>query len=326
MRCKRAISFFSAHLEGELPADRDEQLRAHLDACPDCRTLLAAVNNNIASLQELPEESLTPLESERIGVAWRAALSDSSGSKRIPYRGMAHAATALGAVMIVGAVVAVSFSVIHHPTETSESSAAAETTAEHELAGGSDEPNVPHEELTNTLADNRKPLPQVVNTARVVAAADMPGYAADTSQKQTFYSAVWQDAAKAAGEGTEPAYDTEALKQMQGQLTEEMAKAAAGMGEDAAGLRGAVTAVLAKAANQVPLLPCWAEKVVFEGKPAWIISLSGPDEGTRATQETDAGHVTEPQPEDLVRGGEIPAALPRYLFVVDVANLTILFE
>ncbi|MCL4368970.1 MAG: zf-HC2 domain-containing protein [Actinobacteria bacterium] len=325
MRCKKAISFFSAHLEGELPADREGQLRAHLDSCPDCRALLEAVDATVASLHDLPEESLSPLESERIGAAWRAALDDSRGAKRIPYRGLARTATALGAVMVLGAAVAVSFSVIHHPTEVSESPAAAETTAESEPAGENNTPYVSHPELTNTLAGDQSVLPQVVNNARVVAAADMSGYAADVAQKQTFYSAVWQDAAKSAGEGAAPAYDTEALKQLQGQCTEDMVKAAEGLGEDATGLRSAVAAVLAKAANRVPLLPCWAEKVLFEGKPAWIISLSGPDEGTPATGK-DAGQVTEPPPGELVWSGETPDALPRYLFVVDVTDLSILFE
>ncbi len=326
MRCKRAISLFSAHLEGELSADREEQLRAHLDTCPGCSNLLAKVGAAIASLRDLPEASLTPLESERIDAAWRGAFRDSPGSRRISYRGMARTATALGAVMVLGAAVAVSFSVIHHPQEVSESTAAAETTAESEPAGENNPPYVSHPELTNALAGDQQPLPQVVNSARVVAAADMPGYAADAAQKQTFYSAVWQDAAKPAGEGVAPAYDTQTLKQLQEQCTEEMVKAAEGLGEDAAGLRSAVAAVLAKATNQVPLLPCWAEKVLFEGKPAWIISLSGPDEGTPATQGNDASRVTEPPPGEMVWSGETPGALPRYLFVVDVADLSILFE
>ncbi len=326
MRCKRAISFFSAKLDGDLSEEQDRSLQAHLDTCPRCRALLERVGDTVAALRTLPELQLSDRESSQLRGAWTSAWTSLSGKSQAAPRGLARTATALGAVMILGAAVAISFSVLHHPQEVSESTAPAETVAESEAGPETGTPYVARTGVTSGTVPDQRPLPQVVSSARTVAAADMAGYAADAAQKQTFYSAVWQHAAASAEGGTAPTYDTETLNKLQSQCTEDMVGAAESLGEDAAGLRSAISAAITKATNQVPLLPCWAEKVVFEGKPAWIISLSGPDEAAPIKTGDNTREVTEPPPGELVWGNETQGALPRYLFVVDAGDLSILFQ
>ncbi len=325
MRCKRAISFFSAKLEGELSEEQDRNLQAHLDACPRCRALLERVGKTVAALRDLPELELSREESSQLRRAWTSSANAKGGSKVTP-QGWARTATALGAVMVLGAAVAISFSVLHHPQEVSESTAPAETVAEGEAGPETGTPLVTRTGLTDSTSQGQRPLPQVVSSTRTVAAEDMAGYASDFAQKQNFYSSIWEHAATSAGEGATPTYDTETLSDLQSQCTEDMVGAAESLGEDAAGLRSAISAALAKAMHQVPLLPCWAEKVVFEGKPAWIISLSGPDEAAPIKAGDSTNQVIEPPPGEMVWGNETQIALPRYLFVVDARDLSILFQ
>ncbi len=329
MRCKQARRLISAHLEGELSPAREERFGAHLLSCSNCEAMLTKVSNTIAVLGALPEQSLDPEKVALIQRSWKSGWKGLHEGGKPAFRGLARTATALGAVMVLGAAVAISFSVVRHPQEASENGAATETIAENETGPDGSTPYTPYPGSSAGMTTGQRPLPQVVNSARAVGTADMPGYQADSAQKESFYSAVWQPSTVQALPDTTRAYDLEELGKLQVQCAEDMIQAAQGLGEDAAGLRGVLNTVLAASTNQVPLLPCWAEKVVFEGKAAWIISLSGPDETVSRLAGTDSQVVEVPLPgseEAVPSDRQTSTSLPRYLFVVDAQDFQILFR
>lgn len=55
MTCDKMTELFSAYLEGELGAAERRGFEAHLEACPDCAALFAAVGEVRASLAAVPE-------------------------------------------------------------------------------------------------------------------------------------------------------------------------------------------------------------------------------------------------------------------------------
>jgi len=55
MTCERMTDLFSACLEGELGAAERRAFEAHLEACPDCAALFAAVGDVRSSLAAVPE-------------------------------------------------------------------------------------------------------------------------------------------------------------------------------------------------------------------------------------------------------------------------------
>lgn len=329
MRCKQARRLFSAHLDGELAAGQEEQFRAHLVTCPECKTLLEKVSGTIAALRDLPEQALSKEERGQIHRSWRSKWKDLSRGAQPASRGLARTATALGAAMVLGAAAVISLSVLHHPQEVGENAASTEAAAESDTGSDRSKTYTGHQDLSTSLTLGERPLPQVVSSTRAVGAADMEGYGADYAQKQSFYSAVWQHSAEKARPDAAPVYDLEALGKLQAQCAEDMVEAAESLGEDASVLRNALNSVLAASADQLPLLPCWAEKVVFEGKAAWIISLSGPQPDVSQGAGTGTPQGAE-QPveggEGLVGSKEILPALPRYLFVVNALDFQILFR
>ncbi len=330
MRCKQAQKLISAHLEGELSPENRELFLSHLEVCAGCRTLEEQVRETVATLRSLPETAMSPADSQCVERAWREGWRERNEVPRARSVGWARAATALGAVMILGAAAAISASVLHHPAETAESGGASETAAADLEAGNEAGHGYSGTDTPRSGVPTAAVAPQVVSNARAMAATDMAGYQADDEQKMSFYTAVWKPPVEEIPEDQTPAYDLEALGRLQRQLLEDMALAAEALGEDAQGLRHAIDTALQAAANQVPLLPCWAEKVVFEGRAAWIISLSGPAE-TRAA-DAEAAHPKETADEPPAPAGEGtggPAyrpVLPRHLFVVDAGDFRILFR
>jgi len=283
----------------------------------------------IAELGELPDHALSRDESLEIRRAWRSQPGGLHPHKQPASRGLAQAATALGAVMLLGAAAVISFSVLHHPQEVGENAPPTETAAENDTGPDGSHPYTANTEISTGATLSDRLLPQVVSGARAVGAADMVSYQADLAQKRNFYSAVWQASARKAEVDTAPVYDLEALATLQARCTEDMVEAAGSLGEDAGGLRTALATALAATTDQVPLLPCWAEKVTFDGKAAWIISLSGPDEALYGTAGTDTPQATEPPPgngEGSPGSQGTQPVLIRHLFVVDAQDFQILFR
>ena len=55
MTCERIEDLLSPYLEGELGVDDKRRVDLHLEACPDCRGLLAALSETGAALSGFPE-------------------------------------------------------------------------------------------------------------------------------------------------------------------------------------------------------------------------------------------------------------------------------
>ncbi len=55
MSCERIEDLLSPYLEGDLEVDEMRLVELHLEACPDCRSLLAALNETRAALSAVPE-------------------------------------------------------------------------------------------------------------------------------------------------------------------------------------------------------------------------------------------------------------------------------
>lgn len=119
MICEEALALMSAKLDGALTPDEETELRAHLAACPDCRSLmetLEGLDEKLADLKEPAPEGL------KKGVLYR--IDQATGKAKPAKRRWFGPGTALGAVAAV-LVLLVGLKVIPLPTlKSAELSAA----------------------------------------------------------------------------------------------------------------------------------------------------------------------------------------------------------
>jgi anti-sigma factor RsiW len=66
----------SVYLDGELPADRREQLELHLRDCPECRAQLQMLRDNARAIQQHPFDDLRDDELTRLHQAIDAEQED----------------------------------------------------------------------------------------------------------------------------------------------------------------------------------------------------------------------------------------------------------
>ena len=59
MECKHYEKLLSPYLENNLPLDERKAVKAHLDICQDCRSLLGFMQEAIKSLSDFPEVEIT---------------------------------------------------------------------------------------------------------------------------------------------------------------------------------------------------------------------------------------------------------------------------
>jgi len=81
MRCRKVRSFLSAYYKEEMPLDKREMVKAHLDHCPSCRRELQAFNAIDQMVKELP--SLKASENFN-AVLLRRVGSENFAEKRNP--------------------------------------------------------------------------------------------------------------------------------------------------------------------------------------------------------------------------------------------------
>ena len=74
LACREFVGLITAYLEGALPAEDADLVRAHLDICPGCEEYLAQMRTTIESLGHVPVESLSERARDDIVAAFRAAL------------------------------------------------------------------------------------------------------------------------------------------------------------------------------------------------------------------------------------------------------------
>jgi anti-sigma factor RsiW len=72
LACREFVAMITAYLEGALPAEDADLVRAHLDLCPGCAEYLAQMRTTIAHLGHVPVESLSEQARDDILAAFRA--------------------------------------------------------------------------------------------------------------------------------------------------------------------------------------------------------------------------------------------------------------
>jgi len=60
MECKHYEKLLSPYLENSLPLDERKAVKAHLDICQNCRSLMGFMQETIKSLSDFPKVELTP--------------------------------------------------------------------------------------------------------------------------------------------------------------------------------------------------------------------------------------------------------------------------
>ena len=96
MICEKALELMSARLDGELTPEEAEELQAHLEACPECRRAMDALEgleHQVSALREPAPEGL------KKGVLYR--IDQATGKAKAPKRRWFGPGTAIGAVAAV---------------------------------------------------------------------------------------------------------------------------------------------------------------------------------------------------------------------------------
>lgn len=76
MKCADAQEWISESLDGELGAKREAELRAHLEACPDCRSLARDFAEIVRQARGLNAPELSPSLWPRIAAEVRGSLAE----------------------------------------------------------------------------------------------------------------------------------------------------------------------------------------------------------------------------------------------------------
>jgi anti-sigma factor RsiW len=71
LSCKELVEVITDYLEGAMPDADRARFEAHLDDCPWCRNYLEQMRHTVATLGELPEESIDPAIREDLLEAFR---------------------------------------------------------------------------------------------------------------------------------------------------------------------------------------------------------------------------------------------------------------
>lgn len=274
MRCRRAGRLIGPFLDGELGETESFLLRRHLDTCPRCRERLASMRSLLNRLSGLKPLTPTPAESARLLAAIRREISSPAAQARQPSSTpmVRIAAVAVAAMTALG--IGVTWFLVggRPPTATQTEEAPGEVGQatkgeEGDFAAGSRE----EKEVSGPAGPETAMLvyPTVVAAGREYSSLELQGFDRDITPRLSFYSAYWHP----LGEGLQ-AVQPSALREA---LLEEMAVRAARAGLDPEGLRVAVAAALEREGGE-DLLPCYAEMARVDGKDAWLISLSGPED------------------------------------------------
>jgi hypothetical protein len=266
MKCTKFTELMGPFVDGELLAEECEGLEDHVRSCPLCESRLEAMRALTRALSSLPVIEPTPKESYRLMNRIRAEMESPSPARagRARLRVAAAALTLLVAASIGTTWVILAASgtatrvdvTSQEPGQTSVDEIAQQETGTQVLG-------------QLAMADTTKPATSV--SEKDYSTADLKNFHQDLGARLDFYSSYWYPAATSG-------LNTADLTKNQEKLTQTIADQAAQAGKNPDEAKKAVDVALEQAKQSVPLLPCYAEQAKVEGKDAWLISLSGPED------------------------------------------------
>jgi len=269
MRCRQARRLLSPFLEGELGDKAASEVRGHLAGCPACARRFRVLSEVVRELTLLPQVGLTSAEASRLHLRLEEALSapHAAPTSRPLLRWAAVAACLVAAVCAASTWVLLSVRRAVTPVGKPSGTGV----APQELASQAGTGTASSLSLKDVYPENAEELvvrPALVLSGREYSAGELQSYGEDIGSRMAFYSAYWYPI---QGDTRSPY-----LPRLQEQLISELLRQAEQAGLNPLELRQAITTVLAEAED--PLLPCRAELARIEGREAWLISLSGPED------------------------------------------------
>lgn len=100
MSCEEILPLIHGHLDGINTEAEEQQLQAHLQTCPACRSLLSMYEQIDARVQQLEVEAPEQLAA---GVMYKIGLEKNGRKRRFGFgRGTAWAAAAAAVILVIG--------------------------------------------------------------------------------------------------------------------------------------------------------------------------------------------------------------------------------
>ena len=270
MRCRGAIKQLGPFIDGELGEVEANALREHLDACAECSRRYHYMRGLVRQLSSLPAIVPTPEESYRLMNRLRREMATPAVPRPATRRTQLAAAALSVLVLITVAGLGMAIWNGGGPTPVTEETAveaarSGETQGELGQESSTSGTNAGTGLLAAAVA-----RPDVVVSQNEYDAADLEEFRNDLGTRLDFYSTYWYPS---SGGTTRAA----ALEKLRTELTSDLTEQAAAAGQNPEELQRAVTAVMEQADDE-SILPCYAERAKIEGKDAWLISASGPED------------------------------------------------
>lgn len=266
MRCRKFTKLIGPFADGELGGAERDRLEDHLSSCPECESRLQAMIALTGSLSSLPPVEPTPRESYRLINRVRAEMDNPPAGRRSSVR--VRVAT-VGLTVLVAAAITTTWAVLAGGETGTKVNVGSDQTSENWLTN-SMTPQVAGES-TVKLAAASSTRPSLAVSQANYSTAELKSFHNDLGARIDIFSSYWYPALASGINNAE-------LSQNQVSLTKALAEQASQAGKNPEEVTKAVTAALDEAKSEVPLLPCYAEQAKVDGKDAWLISISGPED------------------------------------------------
>lgn len=268
MRCRRARKLMGLLVDGGLEERDAELVREHLSACRYCALRYRRISEVVRELARLPEVRPTRRETLQLHDRLRREMSVPRAHHHAR-PALRWAAAFLSLLVVVGAAAAWTL-LGRRETTTPAVESTPDRARSAELLYGTVPEAQPLalEEIYPESVEELVVHPSLVLSDREYTASELESYGEDIAPRMAFYSAYWYP----IGGDTQSPY----LPRLQEQLVNELLRQAARAGLDPGELGRALSSVLEEAVGF--LLPCRAELARVEGREAWLITLSGPED------------------------------------------------
>lgn len=267
MKCGKATKLIGPFLDGELVRDKSEQLQAHIQSCPDCGGLLKTMSAMVDSLSSLATIEPSAQESYRLINRVRAEMQE-PGPERVTRSRLRLTAAAI--TILVAASIGTTWAVLAGGEPATRVEVAPEEPQGGWFTGPVSASNLAGAARGQLVMANTT-KPSVAVSATDYSASELKSFRNDLGTRLDFYSSYWYPALTSG-------LDTAGLAENQTKLTAQIADQAAQAGKNPDEVKQAIGAALSQSDQTIPLLPCYAEQAKVEGKDAWLISISGPED------------------------------------------------